>query len=354
MGVVSVNSINKLSVKSINGVSSLVPDVVKVSGAEWVFPATVALVQTTTPGESYESFANTGRSPVNFFWGDGDAESASGAAVTHTYPDSGLYTLQIEGEPQFRTNTGTIDTATIAIVDWGAATTMLLSFMSNLTSIPSTAPTNLNGDLGWRANGFDGCQSFNDPNIVNYTSLNVEATLLNCFRDCTVFNQDISAIDTSGVGNFSSMFRGASAFDQDISGWDTSSCLNFGSMFRDASSFNQDISGWNTSLATSLSNMFYGALSFDQNLGSWELNSLISCNNMFEDTNMSDSNIQSVLVGWNNNSNTNTGVNAARLFGVKSLSQSAYPSAKAAYDNLVLSVGSGGKGWTITDLTWAP
>ena len=329
MGVVSANSVAKLSVKSINRVSSLVPDVVKVSGAEWVSPATVALIQTTTPGESYESFVNSGRSSVNFFWGDGDAESASGAAVTHTYPDSGLYTLQIEGEPSFRANTGTIDTATVAIVDWGAATNMLLSFMSNLTSIPSTPPTNLSGDLGWRANGFNGCQSFNDPNIVNYTSLNVDGSLQNCFRDCTVFNQDISAIDTSGVQVFSDMFQGASAFDQDISGWNTSSAFNLNSMFRDASSF-------------------------DQNLGSWDLSSLSFCNGMFNGSNISDSNIQSVLVGWNNNPNTNTGVSAISLFGVKSLSQSAYPSAKAAYDNLVLSVGSGGKGWTITDLTWAP
>ena len=329
MGVASVNSVAKLSVKRINGVDSLVPELVKVSGTDWVSPVTVALIQTTTPGESYECFANTGRSPANFFWGDGDAESASGAAVTHTYSDSGLYTLQIEGEPQFRTNTGAIDTATVAIVDWGDAVNMLLSFMSNLTSIPSTPPTNLNNNLGWRVNLFNGCQSFNDSNIVNYTSLNVDASLSDCFKDCTVFNQDISAIDTSGVQDFSGMFEGASAFDQDISGWNMSSAFNLNAMFRDASSF-------------------------DQNLGSWDLSSLSSCNDMFDGSNISDSNIQSALVGWNNNPNTNTGVSAISLFGVRYISQSAYPAGKAAYDNLVLSTGSGGKGWTITSLNWTP
>ena len=329
MGVASVNSVAKLSVKRINGVDSLVPDLVEVSGTEWVSPVTVALIQTTTPGESYESFVNAGRNPVNFFWGDGDAESASGAAVTHTYLDSGLYTLQIEGAPQFRTNTGVIDTATVAIVDWGDAVNMLLSFMSNLTSIPSTPPTNLNNNLGWRSRLFEGCQYFNDPNIVNYTSLNAEGSLQSCFKDCTVFNRDISAIDTSGVQYFNNMFDGASAFDQDISGWNMSSAVILSSMFRNASSF-------------------------DQNLGSWDLSSLIACNNMFDGSNISDSNIQSLLVGWNNNPNTNTGVSATSLFGVKSISQSAYPSAKTAYDNLVLSTGSGGKGWTITGLNWTP
>ena len=66
-----------------------------------------------------------------------------------------------------------------------------------------------------------------------------------------------------------------------------------------------------------------------------------------------DAQVAAALVGWNSNSNTNTGVNASSIFGgSRSLSQTTYASAKAAYDNLVDTVVNGGKGWTITGLTW--
>ena len=112
--------------------------------------------------------------------------------------------------------------------------------------------------------------------------------------------------------------------DPDITNWDVSSGTSFNSMF-DGPKLNRDLAGWDLSSATSMATAFKG---------------------------LHASKIISSIIGWANNANTNTGVNASAIFGNVTLNQTDYPAAKTAYDTLTDSVANGGKGWTITGITW--
>lgn len=70
--------------------------------------------------------------------------------------------------------------------------------------------------------------------------------------------------------------------------------------------------------------------------------------------NMTDANVAACLVGWESNSNQGTGVamnnpfNSRTVVGGRTLSQSTYPAAKTAYDNLLSTYS-----WTDTDaINW--
>ena len=105
-----------------------------------------------------------------------------------------------------------------------------------------------------------------------------------------------------------------------------------------------------------MSGMFVRNTAFNQDLGMWNLNSLTHAIGMFSNSSaLSDANVQNILVGWSNNTNTNTGVNANNLFGNRTMSIASYSSAKSAYDNLAAPVSSGGKEWDLTNaITWVP
>jgi len=75
---------------------------------------------------------------------------------------------------------------------------------------------------------------------------------------------------------------------------------------------------------------------------------------------MSDSNIANTIIGWNSNPNQGTGITWTAMTSV-TLSESATvpvdgydgAAAKSAYDNIVLTTGSGGLGWTGNPgITW--
>jgi len=114
------------------------------------------------------------------------------------------------------------------------------------------------------------------------------------------------------------------ASNPNVEAWDVSSLVGANSAFENCS-LNRDLSGWN-------------------------LNSLESINSF--GGYMPTSKVAAALVGWANNANTNTSVSAAGVFGSRSMSQTTYASAKAAYDTLVDTVANGGKEWTITGITW--
>jgi len=96
-----------------------------------------------------------------------------------------------------------------------------------------------------------------------------------------LFNQDISAWDTSNVTNMSYMFYGATAFNQDINGWDTSNVTKMTFMFDRAKTFNQDIGRWNTSNVTNMYSMFDSASSFNQDIGTWDTSKVTNMAHMF-------------------------------------------------------------------------
>ena len=145
-----------------------------------------------------------------------------------------------------------------------------------------------------------------------------ETSLIECFRNCSNFNSNISNWDTSNVTNMNSMFNGASLFNQNIGSWNTSNVTIMGGMFANATNFNQNIDSWitsnvtlmtglffnatnfnngqtsggtgtvplnwDTSKVTTMLNMFRNAINFNQNIGSWNTSNVTMMQNMFQGT----------------------------------------------------------------------
>ncbi|MFN8354778.1 MAG: BspA family leucine-rich repeat surface protein [Spirosomataceae bacterium] len=161
------------------------------------------------------------------------------------------------------------------------------------------------------------------------------------FTSASVFNQAIGSWNVSAVTNMTGMFSGASAFNQDISSWNVSAVTDMSSMFYNATAFNQNISSWNTAAVTNMVGMFSGASAFNQSLGAWgtKLNANVDLSNMLDNCGMSRANYDATLTGFRAGTVTGRSLGAAGL---------QYCASKADRDNLILAVGSGGKGWTIT------
>ena len=217
----------------------------------------------------------------------------------------------------------------------------------------------------------------------------------------SVFNQDISSWNTDSITNASSMFSGATSFTSDLSnwfstgslvnatlltggiidifknavafdgavdGWDTSNLTSLNGSFQETSSFNQSLGswdvgnvqffidtfngsklfvglglpGWNTSSAVSFSGMFNGASAFNQDLSSWDISSLTSASDMLTGTAISQSNWDSLLIGWATQAPNIQ--NNVTLSDIPVIHSAGKP--KDAYDKLV----SAPYNWTITDL----
>jgi surface protein len=112
---------------------------------------------------------------------------------------------------------------------------------------------------------------------------------------------------------------------------------------------NPNVEAWDVSSVTSFASAFENC-SIYRDLSAWDLTSATTMTNFAE--RMPDSKVAAALVGWGNNVNTNTGVNAGGVFGSRDIDQTTYASAKSAYDTLVDSVANGGKGWILTGLNW--
>ncbi|HLS12567.1 MAG TPA: BspA family leucine-rich repeat surface protein [Flavobacteriaceae bacterium] len=172
----------------------------------------------------------------------------------------------------------------------------------------------------------------------NWNTENV-ADMSGMFKDAPSFNQDISGWNTGNVIDMGRMFYGAASFNQDIGGWDVSNVTVMYEMFSRASSFNQDIGNWDTGNVISMAYMFFFASSFNQDIGNWDTGNVISmaymfafassfnqdigswdlsrlgqnrsyygAEYMFDYSGIDCENYSATLLGWANNSNTNTDI----------------------------------------------
>ena len=158
-------------------------------------------------------------------WGDGTLESGFTGDATHTYTNSGVYTISISGDfPRIYFNNAGDKNKILTIEQWG--------------------------NIEWKsmAGAFYGCSnlSYNATDIPDLTQV---SDLSYMFYGAHQFNGDIGSWDVSNVSNFSYMFLGTT-FNQDIGSWDVSSGTDFSNMFFDASAFNQDIGSWDVSNGT--------------------------------------------------------------------------------------------------------
>ena len=230
-------------------------------GSTLVFDGVFTSIWRTTTDNESITLPTLTNYKVN--WGDGTTTTDTN---THVYVTAGDYEVRIYGDVSdfIFNNTGDKDKI-ISISNYANSRISATAFYgcSNLSSISG---------------------KFDNP----FGSLGA------CFRDCSVFNSDLSGLDVSNVTNLSTMFRGATLFNGDISNWDVSNVNNLGSLFYQASSFNGDISNWDVSKVSSMAAMMFSASSFNGDLSQWNTESLTNCATAFQDVVLFNSDIG----GW--------------------------------------------------------
>ncbi len=131
--------------------------------------------------------------------------------------------------------------------------------------------------------------AFNQPltNLVN-TSGVAGCTMIQMFRQASLFNQNIGGWDVSKVTTMTNMFLSAPSFNNGgsntIQNWSAPLCISFAGTFQSASAFNQPLTNLvNTSSVAgcSLSGMFQSASIFNQDIGGWNVSKATTMLNMF-------------------------------------------------------------------------
>lgn len=121
---------------------------------------------------------------------------------------------------------------------------------------------------------FQGREAFNEDIGAWNTSTSSVTKMGDMFNKASLFNQNLTAWDTSRVTMMDGIFNYATSFNGDISTWTTQSLLSLDFAFSHASAFNTDISQWNTSSV-------WNATSFSHDLSDWSLDSAQDVIGMF-------------------------------------------------------------------------
>lgn len=272
-------------------------------------------------------------------WGDGNTDAITTwnqSETTHTYSSPGVYQIRLTGDiDKFQFNNGKDKLKLVNIAKWGDL------IISNAAAFYGC--TNLTCDAG------------DVPNITGATSL------YSMFRDCSVFNGALNAMDTSSITNISRMFQSALAFNQPLNLWDATNFGNMSVAFWHADAFAQDISSWTPTSVTNLFQTFsysdincdighwpvaactnmYGCFQntpFDQDISAWDISNVTEMTSFLLGGAFSTANYDALLVAWEALSVQN---NVAFHGGSSKYSAGAPATARAA---LVAD-----HSWTITD-----
>jgi surface protein len=201
------------------------------------------------------------------------------------YQSDGIYVVQISGRSSsFILGSGASTTSNkrklvrcLSLGDIGA--TNLINAFTNCVNLIE-CPTSLPAGTFMLQGFFQGCASFNHPNVCKWDTSTV-TNMAQVFNNATAFNQPIGSWNTSLATTMQGMFTGAPSFNQPLGNWDTSRVTNFGGIFNGATSFNQQIGGWDTSSATRMSGAFSSALAFQQTLAGWNVSNVYLIFQMF-------------------------------------------------------------------------
>ena len=227
-------------------------------------------------------------------WGDGSEDSYTGNGFitkTHTYDSDGEYTVYVEH---------------------------VIGTYSN-PSLASDDRVKMTKILQWG--------DYPGGNFSGYTSL------------ATLPLNDQPDFGGAATTTISSFFRNADALVSGVGHWDTSATTGFAiNIFRDCALFNEDLSGWDTSNWTSMGLTFFAAPSFNQSLGSWDISSCTTMSQMIQGSGMSTANYDATLIGWAAQA-PNIQSNVVFSLGPK------YTSAAQSARDLL----TGTYGWTISD-----
>ena len=367
MGI--IKKFSNVGISDIEKVSS-VSSIAKIDDVSLGTP-TILRLEIANDGDEWDptfSMAISGTGVVD--WGDGSpTETANPVLSPHTYATAGTYDATLTPTNGLKTRLNgvlgatTADTQVTEVIAFGDCGTVQFKDWQSLVTIPLDGYLDLTGVEVFNAFAFENCGSFVGPTSMSgYALLTAPSSLLVCFNDNVLFNRpglndlDVSSVVTmnaafsgaqifnqpldswnvSSVTDMRDMFNIAFAFNQDISGWNVGSVTNMSGMFAGAFAFNQPLNGWNVSGVTDMSRMFRFAIAFNQNLGAWTFKNNVILNEIFSSSGMSDANVALCLEGWDS-VGQGTSVDATDMFGstARTMSESTYPNAKTAYDNLI-------------------
>lgn len=257
-------------------------------------------------------------------WGDGTSDTITAGTDpkwTHTYPQPGVYQVQILGVfSQIIFNNGGDKLKLLSVDQWGTGT--------------------------WGAfnSAFYGCANC-EFNATDYLLL--PASCASAFRACSKFNQSVWAWDTKNVTGFNSMLVDCVVFDQPVNHWNSAKVTNFSYMMSGCSKFNQPIDAWDTSKGTDLGFMLRNCTSFKQSVGALSLaglNATTRLNSFAQGTDInaagSTANYDATLVAWAAQLPLAHGFAQSPHFGTAKYSAA---TGKPARDALVAA------GWSFTD-----
>jgi uncharacterized repeat protein (TIGR01451 family) len=226
-------------------------------------------------------------------------------SVTHDFGSPGIKTIRISGVfPAFFFFNGDDDDKEkiISIDQWGSNSWRSMSNMfAGTINLVNNASDSPNLSSCRMMNGmFAGALLIGSSGQANWNWDTTRITsMIELFKDASVFNRDISRWDTADVTNMSSMFENATLFNQDIGDWNTARVRFMSAMFKNAISFNQDIGHWNTGNVNSVSNMFEAATSFNRDISQWNVSNANQFSSMFNGAMLTVENYDALLTGWN-------------------------------------------------------
>ena len=131
---------------------------------------------------------------------------------------------------------------------------------------------------------FNNCSDFDSDVSGLKPSKGDYSSARNMFHRCQKFNnggESMNSMDVGGVKDLNGMFRECSVFNADISGWTLSQCEDLTTTFSRCYLFNQNIGGWDVKNVTNVTETFRECTSFDQNLGAWDVGNVTDMTGMF-------------------------------------------------------------------------
>lgn len=225
----------------------------------------------------------SGSYAAHVLWGDGTYSFITAynqAEVTHTYASSGTYTITITG----------------GIKGWKFANG---GDKLKMLDVKSWGPLKINDQ-----SAFYGCSNLTSSATDVFVFENVMANdVRQTFRDCPLFDQNLSALDMTGLVVGNGFFRGCSSFnnggDPGINNWVMGSFTSIAQFFMGNSSFNQPVGGWNVSNNTNGDLLFFQCTIFNQNISAWNVAKFITMNSMFGQAAAFNNGGDSGINNWN-------------------------------------------------------
>lgn len=194
-------------------------------------------------------------------WGDGTQGSVisyDDPEATHTYEQSGTYTITITGLVEAwsfwkipHSKDRIVSVTDLGSIGWQNFFGAFLA-CANLTSVTGGDTAQVT-DMRYMFYLAEKAT----PDTSGWNTANV-ARMDGMFWQAALANPNVSNWDTSRVTNMDYMFSGAVAATPDVSGWDVSQVTGMRSMFYRATSAAPDMSRWNFVAVQDMHRMFWG------------------------------------------------------------------------------------------------